>query len=274
MWICINRRLCQLFLVFCFSASSRRLSRANYFSSSVFLLALTMNVREMMSVLIMFVLVSISHVSALEACPNCGSMQVPYPLSTNDNCGNPRYRVYCNNGSLEFLSAQNFFYQILSINPSAYKFIIRPPLIQKNTCYSSDLDVGGLLLDENSPFNISTHNTVMLFNCSETILLSPLNCSSVSPCRQFEKVEAEGGCIDTLCCSFLKDSAMTSHRIRVRVGGCTAYTSVVDFNPDRTVESWNYGIELQWVPPNWVLLSGRWSFMRMSWYIEMLVVFQ
>nr|CAN74506.1 hypothetical protein VITISV_015890 [Vitis vinifera] len=173
-----------------------------------------MNVREMMSVLIMFVLVSISHVSALEACPNCGSMQVPYPLSTNDNCGNPRYRVYCNNGSLEFLSAQNFFYQILSINPSAYKFIIRPPLIQKNTCYSSDLDVG------------------------------------VSPCRQFEKVEAESGCIDTLCCSFLKDSAMTSHRIRVRVGGCTAYTSVVDFDPDRTVESWNYGIELQWVPPN------------------------
>lgn len=201
-----------------------------------------------MLVLIMFVLVSISHISALEACPNCGSMQVPYPLSTNDDCGNPRYRVYCNNGNLEFLSAKNVFYEILSINPSANKFIICPPLIQKNTCYSSDLDVGGLQVNESSPFNISTRNTVLLLNCSENILLSPLNCSSVSPCRQYEKVEGGSGCEGTLCCSFLKDSAMTSHRIRARVGGCTAYTSVVNFDPDQPVESWNYGIELQWVP--------------------------
>ena len=211
-----------------------------------------MNIREIMSVLIVFVFVfvSISHVSALEACSNCGSMQVPYPLSTNDNCGNPRYRVYCNNGNLEFLSAQNVFYEILSINPSTYKFIVRPPLIQKNTCYSSDLDVGGLSIDENSPFNISTHNTVFLLNCSESLLLSPLNCSSTSPCRQFEKVEGGSGCSGTLCCSFLKDSAMNSHRIRARIGGCTAYTCVVDFDLDRPVQAWNYGIELQWLPPN------------------------
>lgn len=194
--------------------------------------------------------ISFTFISAFDACPKCGTMNVPYPLSTNDNCGNPRYKVYCNNGVLEFLSAEGFYYKILSISPSSSKLIISPPPIQKSTCQSSDLSQGGLKLDENSPFNISSHNTVMLFNCSENILLSPLNCSSNSLCRQFEEKVVEGnGCRNTLCCSFLKDASMTSHRIRVRIGGCTAYTSVVDLRPGEPVDSWNYGIELQWVPP-------------------------
>ncbi|OMO96690.1 hypothetical protein CCACVL1_04828 [Corchorus capsularis] len=33
-------------------------------------------------------------------------MDVPYPLSTGDNCGDPRYKIYCNNNVLEFMSAQ------------------------------------------------------------------------------------------------------------------------------------------------------------------------
>lgn len=196
-------------------------------------------------------LIFLSFVSALEACPKCGSLDVPYPLSTNDNCGDPKYKIYCNNGSLEFLSAQGFYYKILSIDPRSYKLIIRPPSIQNPTCYSSDLSLGGLLLDDNSPFNISTRNTVMLFNCSDTILLSPLNCSSNSICKLFEEKAVEGsGCRSTLCCSFLKDASITSHRIRVRMGGCTAYTSVVELRPDAPFDSWNYGIELQWAPPS------------------------
>ncbi|KAJ6876462.1 hypothetical protein NC651_029451 [Populus alba x Populus x berolinensis] len=196
---------------------------------------------------------SISNISfedlTLDACPKCGNMLVPYPLSTSDNCGNPRYRIYCNNGALEFLSAQGLYYRILSINPRAYKLVIRPPLIGKDTCYSSDLAVGGLRLDENLPFNISVRNTVMLFNCSDNILLSPLNCSSTSYCRQYEEIEEGSACKGTLCCHFLKDASMTSHMIRVRVGGCTAYTSVVDIKPVDPVGKWNYGIELQWMPP-------------------------
>ncbi|KAG5232343.1 hypothetical protein OIU76_016918 [Salix suchowensis] len=191
----------------------------------------------------------LSHMPALDACPKCGNMVVPYPLSTSDDCGNPRYRIYCNNGALEFLSAPGIYYRILSINPGAYKLVIRPPLIGKNTCYSSDLSVGGLKLDENLPFNISVRNTVMLFNCSDNILLSPLNCSSTSYCRQYEEIEEGSGCKGTLCCHFLKDSSMTSHRIRVRVGGCTAYTSVVDVQPKDPADAWNYGIELQWTSP-------------------------
>lgn len=202
--------------------------------------------------LVFLLVISSNTLFALNSCPNCGNTEVPYPLSTSDNCGNPQYKVYCNNGNLEFLSAQGFYYKIRTINPSANRLIISPPLIQQNTCQSYDLSVGGLRLDENSPFNISSRNTVMLLNCSENILLSPLNCSSNSPCRLFEeKVREASACKNTLCCSFLKDTSMTSHRIRVRVEGCTAYTSVVDIGLDNSVEKWNFGIELQWLPPNW-----------------------
>ncbi|KAJ8772009.1 hypothetical protein K2173_027186 [Erythroxylum novogranatense] len=188
-----------------------------------------------------------TQVSSFGVCPQCGRVAVPYPLSTGDNCGDPRYRIYCNNDTLEFLSAQGFYYKILTINPRTNSLVISPPLIQEHTCYSSDLGLGGLNLDENLPFNISTRNTVMLFNCSDSILLSPLNCSSTSLCRQFEEIDAARGCRDTLCCQYLKDSSMTSHRIRI--GGCTAYTSLVDVRPGDPIDAWNYGIELKWFPP-------------------------
>ena len=127
---------------------------------SVFPVVLTLNTLVRMVIMFLF-LILVTHVSeAYNTCPKCGSIDVPYPLSTDDNCGDPRYKVYCNNGILEFLSARGFYYKNLSINPSAYELIISPPPIQKDTCYSSDLSSGGLKLDENLPFNISTHNTV------------------------------------------------------------------------------------------------------------------
>ncbi|XP_050224822.1 wall-associated receptor kinase-like 20 [Mercurialis annua] len=199
--------------------------------------------------LVFLILSLVLKMSTLEACPKCGSMEVPYPLSTAENCGDSRYRIYCNNGALQFLSSQGFYYKILSINPRANKLVIAPPAIQKNTCHSSDVGLGGLMLDDKLPFNISNRNTVMLFNCSVDILKSPLNCSASSFCREFEEENDEGGCKGTLCCHFLKDSAMTSHRIRVRTEGCTAYTCVVDMKAGDPVGVWNYGIELQWLPP-------------------------
>ncbi|KAK9136777.1 hypothetical protein Sjap_007371 [Stephania japonica] len=192
---------------------------------------------------------SFPQVSPLKVCPKCGAMEVPLPLSTNNDCGDSSYKVYCNNGVLEFLSAEGVYYKILGIDPCTQKLIIATPRIRKDICYSSDLIVGGLRIDENSPFNISTRNTVMLLNCSENLLLSPLNCSSNSLCRLFEEKVHEGSaCRNTLCCTFLKDASITSHRIRARVGGCTAYTSVVNMKPDEFPGFWNYGIELQWLP--------------------------
>ncbi|KAF1892124.1 hypothetical protein Lal_00036480 [Lupinus albus] len=126
------------------------------------------------------------NISALNTCPDCGNSTVPFPLSTNQNCGDSRYKIYCNNGILEFLSATGTYYNILSIDQNANKLVINPSLIMKDTCYSSDLQEG----------------------------------------------------------------AMSSHRIRIRVGGCTAYTSLVDFKVNESIDSWNFGIELQWVPTN------------------------
>ncbi|KAK7337714.1 hypothetical protein VNO77_18300 [Canavalia gladiata] len=201
--------------------------------------------------LLLTVFHAVVNASAFNVCSDCGDSAVPFPLSTNENCGDRRYKVYCHNGKLEFLSARGIYYEILRIEASANKLVISPPPIVKNTCFSSDVFEGGFLLDESLPFNISTHNTVMLFNCSDNILQSPLNCSSNSICRQFEEKVGEGsGCMGTLCCHYLKDSAMNSHKIRVRVGSCTAYTCLVGFKPDDPLETWNYGIELQWMPPN------------------------
>ncbi|KAF4392461.1 hypothetical protein G4B88_005420 [Cannabis sativa] len=207
---------------------------------------------KMLVMLCLLLLTLVSLVSSFHnGCPKCGNFEVPYPFSTNENCGDLRYKIYCNNGNLEFPSLQGFHYKILSIDTNTNSLIIRPPMILKDTCSSSDLSQGGIRLDETLPFNISKHNTVLLLNCAESILRSPLNCSNNSLCRQFEDEMEEGsGCKSRLCCHYLKDSSMNSHFIRVRSGGCTAYTSVVNINPQDPIYQWNYGIELQWLPPN------------------------
>ncbi|XP_008797226.1 wall-associated receptor kinase-like 20 [Phoenix dactylifera] len=200
-----------------------------------------------LSLLALAILATLAGASSRD-CPPCGGTEIPYPLSTSSNCGDPDYKLYCNNNSLEFLSVGGTPHPVLSINPEAYRLIIHVPAIDMNVCSSSDLFEGGLKIDESSPFNISNRNTVMLFDCNETILFSPLNCSSNSLCRKFEETEEGSACRDTLCCTYLKDSRMTSHRIRIRVGGCTAYTSVVDIDPNDPPSLWNFGIELQWLP--------------------------
>ncbi|KAJ4968967.1 hypothetical protein NE237_015668 [Protea cynaroides] len=206
----------------------------------------------MMKVVILAVtFISLAHLSSPNSCSKCGNTEVPYPLSTTKNCGDSSYRVYCINDTLQFLSEEKIFYKILSIDANASRLVIDPPDIGRKKCYSSDLSVGGLKISESSPFNISKRNTVLLFNCSKNLLLSPLNCSSNSICREYEqKIEEGRPCRNTLCCSYLKDASMTSHIIRVRVEGCTAYTSVVDLKTDDPPTSWNYGIELDWLPPN------------------------
>ncbi|KAM0016342.1 putative wall-associated receptor kinase, galacturonan-binding domain-containing protein [Helianthus debilis subsp. tardiflorus] len=194
-------------------------------------------------------LMTFAHPSlSTNGCPKCGTMRVPYPLSTSENCGNPKYKLHCNTTTgLEFISAEQVYYTITSIDSKARRLVLRPPLIDQGTCQSSDLRVGGFRLEDDSPFNISSRNTVLLLNCSENILLSPLDCSSSSICRRFE--EKESVCAGLLCCSFLKDASMTNHRIRVRVEGCSAYTSLVNLTPGALIDSWKFGIELQWVQP-------------------------
>ncbi|KAH9306436.1 hypothetical protein KI387_010840, partial [Taxus chinensis] len=182
-------------------------------------------------------------------CPDCGVSYVPYPLSTDDSCGLPNYRIFCNNNQLEFKSLDGIFYPITDIDPWFHRLVIRPSALVTDSCASADFSVGGFYLDEKLPFNISKRNTVMLLNCSERLLLSPLNCTSTSLCHRYEnEIEEAMACKDKLCCTYLKDTSYTAHRIRVHEGGCSAYTSVVDINSTLPPKAWNYGVEIEWIP--------------------------
>ncbi|GLJ09499.1 hypothetical protein SUGI_0110730 [Cryptomeria japonica] len=182
-------------------------------------------------------------------CPNWGMSHVPYPLSTDDSCGHPDYRIFCNNNQLEFRSLDGIFYPIISIKNWFYRLVIRLPAVASDSCTTMDYSVEGFYLDENLPFNISKRNTVMLLNCLERLLLSPLNCTSISLCHRFEdEMEEVMACKGKLCYTYLKGTSYTSHRIRVHEGGWSAYTSVVNINSQLPTREWNYGIEIQWIP--------------------------
>nr|POF10102.1 wall-associated receptor kinase-like 15 [Quercus suber] len=196
----------------------------------------------------------VTHVSeAYNTCPKCGSIDVPYPLSTDDNCGDPSseglkldenlpFNISTPNTVMLFNCTEPLYYWALNCSSTSFcrqfennveegiglthvseayntcpkcgSIDVPYPLSTDDNC--GDPSSEGLKLDENLPFNISTPNTVMLFNCTEPLYYWALNCSSTSFCRQFENNVEEGiGCKNTLCCHYLKDSPFTSHMIRI-----------------------------------------------------------
>lgn len=181
----------------------------------------------------------------IPSCPKCGNTSVPYPFSTNNGCGVPDYRIYCNAvKELEFKSVNGSSYKIVSINPATMRLVIQPPPLVNDSCQTEDMNNQGLQLNQSLPFNITSTNTIMLLNCDPVILKSPLNCSSTSSCHTYisEARTAIACRNDSICCTFTAGSSTTSHRIRVHLGGCRAYTSVLNFNPAlpaEAVELWS-----------------------------------
>ncbi|MCO5608262.1 hypothetical protein L7F22_062468 [Adiantum nelumboides] len=187
------------------------------------------------------------------ACPKCSNTTVPYPLSTSPSCGDQQYKVVCNmsEGKLSF-NAQSGNYPIVSISPTSQRLVIASPAVARraDTCATSDLSQGGLVLDSSLPFNVTSTNTVLLLNCSTTLLYSPLNCTSKSLCTEYLAQDSEAKpCANKLCCTFTAGGSSTSHRIGVKNGDCTAYVSVLGLNANLPVKEWNYGIELEWSSP-------------------------
>ncbi|KAE8692869.1 Detected protein of unknown function [Hibiscus syriacus] len=139
-----------------------------------------------------------SIVMALKVCPHCGRIPVPYPLSTGPDCGDPWYKVRCNEGTLWLDAFNGSSYNISSVNPMTQTLIIDPPGLAKDTCMSADFVTQGLQLGENLPFNITSTNTVMIMNCSATVLQEyiALNCSSTSVCHEYTRgnPEANANC--------------------------------------------------------------------------------
>ncbi|OMO97295.1 hypothetical protein COLO4_14742 [Corchorus olitorius] len=205
-----------------------------------------------MAMLFMF---SADCVMSLKICPNCGRIPVPYPLSTGPDCGDPWYKVRCNAGTLWLDAMNKSSYMITSINPMSQTLIIRPPGFAKNTCMAADFGSGGVFLDSNLPFNITSTNTVMIMNCSALVLTeyAALNCSSTSICHDYIKgnPEAKANC-GTLpyCCWFVTGGTMHAYRIHVRPERCSAYQSFVNLDMNLPVNKWPQpGLELEWVPP-------------------------
>ncbi|MCO5570255.1 hypothetical protein L7F22_023974 [Adiantum nelumboides] len=123
---------------------------------------------------------------ALRTCPDCGSLKVPYPLSTSSSCGDPRYKLTCNTDEEKlYLEALSGSYPVISIHTELQRLVISPPPLVSGQCKSRDFPTQGLLLNQSLPFNITNTNTIFLFNCSQLLLRSPLNCSSSSLCSQY-----------------------------------------------------------------------------------------
>ncbi|KAF5800015.1 putative protein kinase RLK-Pelle-WAK-LRK10L-1 family [Helianthus annuus] len=212
-----------------------------------------------MLVLIMEVLVSvlvlIAHTgfgrAAVVTCPACGTSHVPYPLSTGPMCGNQSYKVRCDKGALKFDTLNNT-YPIISISPKDQQLVIAQSPFLPNTCYTADLPTQGIQLDPSLPFSISLNNTVIFFNCTETMSSFTMDCTPTSPCRAY----VNGSPLMSVCrksprcCSFYKGSSTSLYSLRLTMNRCRAYKSFVNLNSSLPFNKWpDPAVELVWAPP-------------------------
>ncbi|CAN6710198.1 unnamed protein product [Malus baccata var. baccata] len=189
-------------------------------------------------------------VLSLPRCPDCGTTTVPYPLSTSPTCGDQSYKIRCSAGSLLFDTLNNS-YPIESVSPASQRLVLRPSAFLPNTCIATDIVHEGLQLSNSLPFNVTSSNTILYLNCTDTLLRSPLNCTASSLCHTYiNGTGSVGSCKESLCCTFRAGGSSTSYNIRVRNSGCSAYTSFVNLDPGLPVNRWpEPGVELQWTSP-------------------------
>ncbi|GJZ42966.1 wall-associated receptor kinase-like protein 20, partial [Tanacetum coccineum] len=126
--------------------------------------------------------------------------------------------------------------------------------------HPADVSSQGLQLDPTLPFNITSGNTIMYLNCSESLLTSPLNCTSTSLCHSYINNSAEASSCSRapICCTFRTGGSSTQYAIRVRDGGCQAYRSFPNLDYSLPVSRWPApGVEIQWVSPPEPLCSNQ-----------------
>lgn len=198
--------------------------------------------------------------SSQKACPNCGSMEVPYPLSTNPNCGVSNYHVRCDHESqkLYFDALNGSSYLILRIMASAHRIVVQPSPWLHQACTTKDMpDSEGLWLNQTLPFNITSSNTIFLFNCSPRLVVSPLNCTQSSLCHRYlessGRVDQERAlkCANgpNPCCTFVAGGMPSAYKIRLHTSGCRAFRSILNLNAGKPASQWEEGLEIQWAPP-------------------------
>ncbi|XP_059305940.1 wall-associated receptor kinase-like 20 [Lycium ferocissimum] len=195
-----------------------------------------------------------------KTCPNCGSLQVPYPLSTNPECGNRDYTIRCDPHShrlyLDTLNGSS--YVILRIMASFNRMVVQPSPWLPGTCVTQDMPVSeGLWLNQSRPFNVTSSNTIFLFNCSPRLLVSPLNCTPSSLCHKYLQssghvdAKRELQCASGVnpCCTFIAGGMPSAYKIRLHTSGCRAFKSVLHLDAKKPSNEWDEGLEIQWSPP-------------------------
>ncbi|XP_027353113.1 wall-associated receptor kinase-like 20 [Abrus precatorius] len=207
-------------------------------------------------------LVLAHYTASQKTCPNCGSMQVPYPLSTEPSCGDPYYKLRCDLHAqrLYFDTLNGSSYLVLKIMSSIQRMVLQPPPWLQGSCVTQDMPrSNGIWLNQSLPFNITSSNTVFLFNCSPRLLVSPLNCTSSSICHRYLE---NSGHVDTKralecasggglhpCCTFLAGGIPSAYRIRLHNSGCKAFRSILHLDQEKPPNQWEEGLEIQWAPP-------------------------
>ncbi|RRT63202.1 hypothetical protein B296_00029995 [Ensete ventricosum] len=213
--------------------------------------------RHPLSFFFLPLLLCLSARAKAELCPPCGSTSVPFPLSTGAGCGDPSYKVRCDNAtkSLFFDALNGSSYPVTSISPSTQRLVIRPAaFVSGSSCVTTDLPSQGIQLNSSLPFNVSSSNTIMLLNCTARLLLSPLNCSSNSLCHVYANGTSDASSCRSIpiCCTFVAGGSSTSYSVRASGTGCSAYRSFVNLDAVGTpVAQWaqRAGVELQWASP-------------------------
>ncbi|KAI9122404.1 hypothetical protein K1719_007093 [Acacia pycnantha] len=200
------------------------------------------------------------HCTSQKTCPNCGSLQIPYPLSTDPTCGDSSYSLHCDPKSkkLYFNTLNGSSYSVVRIMSSIQRLVVQPSSWLSSSCVTQDMPVsGGLWLNQSLPFKITSSNTVFLFNCSPRLLVSPLNCTSSSLCHRY--LESSGH-VDSkrafqctsvlgLCCTFVAGGMPSAYKIRLHSSGCKAFRSILHLDADKPAYQWEEGLEIQWASP-------------------------
>ncbi|XAR64600.1 Non-specific serine/threonine protein kinase [Bertholletia excelsa] len=187
-------------------------------------------------------------------------MEVPYPLSTNPNCGDPTYSIRCDPRShkLYFDALNGSSYLILRVVPSFQRMVVQPSPWLPGVCVTEDMPVAeGLWLNQSLPFNITSSNTIFLFNCSPRLLVSPLNCSSSSLCHRYleglsridpkQAFQCAAGLVS--CCTFIAGGLPSAYKIRLHPSGCRGFRSILHLDEGKPTSQWEEGLEIQWASP-------------------------
>ncbi|KAJ7971458.1 Kinase family protein [Quillaja saponaria] len=201
------------------------------------------------------------HCFTQKSCPNCGSTEVPYPLSTNPNCGDRDYSLRCDPHSqkLYFDTLNGTSYLILRVIASIQRMVVQPAPWLPGTCVTQDMIVSeGLWLNQSLPFKVTSSNTIFLFNCSPRLFVSPLNCTPSSVCHHY--LESSGHvdknrafqCASGVdpCCTFVAGGMPSAYKIRLHSSGCKAFRSILHLDVGKPADHWEEGLEIQWDPPS------------------------